>query len=134
VDGCLQVRNNTQTGAGHPKDKGDEDIWVNDDEDNDSNLGVNNAEEYLQNCIVEDQVANIRHAAIKVACHVNPFQEQTNEDQFYMVLEEVRRNVLIPEGYWVLECEWENLLYPETEAINLRTCGNEIVVVLPKAI
>jgi hypothetical protein len=57
-----------------------------------------------------------------------------HEDQFYIILDDVRRSGLIPEGYGVLECEWEDVAYPETEAINLGSRGKQIVVELPKAI
>ena len=130
--GHVQFRNAGQTGAGHPDDEGDEGDWEEDDQDN--NRGIDDVEEDLQNRISEDQAAHIRHAPIKVARHANPFHLPMHEDQFYIILDDVRRNGLIPEGYGVLECEWEDVAYPETEAINLGSRGKQIVVELPKVI
>jgi hypothetical protein len=53
VQGPVQVRNDTQTGAGHPE--GDSDDF----DDMGNNRGVTNAEEYLQNQIAKDQAPNI---------------------------------------------------------------------------
>jgi hypothetical protein len=127
VDGHVRARSDARTGAGHPEDEGD---WANEDSDDNEN----SVEGYVQNCIAEDQAANIRHAPVKVARHANPFHEGAVEDQFYAILNEVRSNGLIPEGYGVLDCEWENMCYPEVEVINLGPRGKEIVVALPKAI
>jgi hypothetical protein len=91
-------------------------------------------EEYLQDCIAEDQAKNIRHPAVKVARHANPFKVQADEDQFFAVLNQVRTHHLIPQDYGVLEHEWDNRTYPVMETINPGTRGKEIVVELPKAI
>jgi len=138
VDGHRLVRGPGQTGAGHADA---EEFWV-DEEDSDmedngggsETIEVDN-EDYLQDCIAKDQERNIRHPAIKVARHANPFESHADEDQFFGALDEVTKAHLIPEDYGVLECEWEDKTYPVMETISLSgTRGKEIVVELPKAI
>ncbi|KAJ7173237.1 hypothetical protein C8R46DRAFT_893090, partial [Mycena filopes] len=119
VEGPIQVRRPGQTGAGHPDDE-DEDEWVDE------------ADEYLHAVVEEDLAHNIRHPAIKVARHRNPFHSSTMEENFFGALGEIVRLNLVPEGYGVIEDEWEDGSYPSMEAINPGTRGKEIVVELPR--
>jgi hypothetical protein len=139
VNGHRIIRGLAQTGAGQPEDEDAEEHWVDEEEednvDNESESEMDvDTEEYLQDCIAEDQAKNIRHPAVKVARHANPFEFQTDEDRFFAALDEVRMHRLIPQDYGVLECEWEDETYPVMETINPGTRGKQIIVELPKAI
>jgi hypothetical protein len=137
VDGHRLVRGPTQTGAGQPEGEDAETFSIdNYSEDDDAEeMEVDDAEEYLQDCITEDQAKNIRHPAVKVARHANPFKCEADEDRFFAVLAEIRGRTLIPEGYGVLEHEWEDEAYPVLETINPGTRGSkQIIVELPRAI
>ncbi|KAJ7489636.1 hypothetical protein B0H11DRAFT_1720157 [Mycena galericulata] len=122
VEGAPRSRRPGQTGAGHPEDEEDEneDQWIDE------------PEEYLTQAVTEDLAHNIRHPAIKVARHKNPFRSALIEHNFVAALAEIVRQGLVPRGYGVLQDEWEDGTYPSMEAINPGTRGKEIVVVLPR--
>ncbi|KAJ7189050.1 hypothetical protein C8R46DRAFT_877303, partial [Mycena filopes] len=120
VEGPEQVRRPGQTGAGHPDD---EDQWVDEE-----------AEAYLHHAVEEDLAHNIRHPAVKVARHCNPFHSATTEVHFIGALGEIVRLGIVPASYGVLQPEWEGENYPSMEAINPGTRGKEIVVELPRDI
>ncbi|KAJ7037274.1 hypothetical protein C8F04DRAFT_952970 [Mycena alexandri] len=112
VDGTEQVRQPGQTGTGHPEDE-DEDI---------------------ANAVAEDLAHNIRHPAIKVARHNNPFRSAQVEANFFVALGQIVQHGIVPAGFGVLEEEWENTAYPVMEAINPGTRGQEIIIALPREI
>ncbi|KAJ6526580.1 hypothetical protein DFH09DRAFT_914043, partial [Mycena vulgaris] len=131
VEGNERLRRRGQTGAGHPEDEDDEDDpddpepWVDSDSDDD---------DYLTNAVTEDLAHNIRHPAIKVARHNNPFRSATIQANFFGALAEIIRQEVVPFGYNVRENEWEDGNYPVMEAINPGTRGKEIIVELPREI
>ncbi|KAJ7175566.1 hypothetical protein C8R46DRAFT_1030603 [Mycena filopes] len=63
-----------------------------------------------------------------------PVPLERNGGKFIWALGEIVRLNLVPEGYGVIEDEWEDGSYPSMEAINPGTRGKEIVVELPRDI
>ncbi|KAJ7769152.1 hypothetical protein DFH07DRAFT_736053, partial [Mycena maculata] len=125
VEGARQRRHGA-TGAGHALDD-EGDLEHSDD---DSEL---DPEEELENQIQADQAGNIRHSPVKVARHKSPFEEPEQEAAFLELLDVVLSQPEVqPEDYGVLEEEWEDEDYPETETIHTGTNGKELVVVLPR--
>jgi hypothetical protein len=138
IDGHRRVRRPGETGAGH---EDAEEFWVDEDsmpvddgESSETTEANDDDQEYLQDCIAKDQAKNIRHPAVKVARHKNPFESLAHQEQFFQALDEVRNAYLVPEGYGVLEWEWEDETYPLLETINPGARGKDIIVELPKAI
>ncbi|KAJ7616812.1 hypothetical protein DFH06DRAFT_1012770, partial [Mycena polygramma] len=127
VDGDVQPRRRGQTGAGHPEDEDEE----SDSEDED---WVDECDKDIANAVTDDLVHNIRHPPVKVARHTNPFRSAEIKENFAAALAEIVRQGVIPEGYGVLENEWEDGGYPAMEAINPGTHGKEIIVALPQEI
>ncbi|KAJ7485618.1 hypothetical protein FB451DRAFT_1023495 [Mycena latifolia] len=121
-----QRRPRGATGAGHASDdEGDPE-----ESDDESEL---DPEEELENQIQADQAENIRHAPVKVARHKSPFEELEHEEAFLELLEVVlSQPEVLPEDYGVVEEEWDEENYPETETIRTGTNGKELVVVLPR--
>ncbi|KAJ7159718.1 hypothetical protein C8R46DRAFT_880844 [Mycena filopes] len=115
VEGAEQVRRPGQTGAGHPED-----------EDADA--------AYITSAVTEDLAHNIRHPAIKVARHSNPFRSPQVEADFFAALGQITQEGIVPGGYGVLEAEWAEGGYPAMEVINPGTRGQEIVVALPREV
>ncbi|KAK7007956.1 hypothetical protein R3P38DRAFT_3211610 [Favolaschia claudopus] len=120
VEGPEVVRQPGQTGAGHEEDE-DENAWVDEPEG-------------LVDAVTDDLAHNIRHPPVKVAKHKNPFRLATTEQAFYNALNEYQTNNVIPEGYGVLEAEWEDEMYPVLESINPGTRGKELIIALPRDI
>lgn len=121
-----QPRPRGATGAGHASD----DEAEGEESDNHSELDL---EEELENQIQADQAQNIRHAPVKVARHESPFDDVEQEDMFLELLDAViSQPEVLPADYGVLEDEWEDEDYPETETIRTGTNGKELVVVLPR--
>ncbi|KAJ7487940.1 hypothetical protein FB451DRAFT_1025194 [Mycena latifolia] len=88
-----------QPGAGNPPD-----------EDND--------QPGLVDRIGGDQVAQIRHEAIDVPDHRNPFSDDSaTESLFFGVLSEVVRQDVTPVGYGLLPEEWDEDGYPDVEIL-----------------
>ncbi|KAJ6578020.1 hypothetical protein B0H19DRAFT_1208066 [Mycena capillaripes] len=121
VEGAERARHPGQSGAGHPEDE-EEGQWVDEQDDN------------LADTVANDLAHNIRHPAIKVARHKNPFRSLLIEENFFAALEEIVRQGMVPEGYGVLQNEWEDGAYPTMEAINPGTHGKEIIIALPRDI
>ncbi|KAJ7679330.1 hypothetical protein DFH06DRAFT_974840, partial [Mycena polygramma] len=121
VEGTQRIQRRGQTGAGHPEDEGDDDDqdWIDED---------------LADAVENDLAHNIRHPAIKVARHRNPFRSRQIENGFFAGLQDIVRHGIVPEGFGVLETEWEDGDYPAVEAINPGTRGREIIVALPREI
>ncbi|KAJ7486550.1 hypothetical protein FB451DRAFT_1391460 [Mycena latifolia] len=123
VEGDERVPRPGQTGAGHPDDEEDLDAWE-DEHD----------EDFLTHAVAEDLAHNIRHPAIKVARHKNPFRSAEMEANFFAALAEITEQNIVPQGFRVQEDEWEDGGYPAAEAINPGTRGKEIIVALPREI
>ena len=86
-----------ETGAGHPSDErvGD-----------------------LANRLHEHQSRNVKHDAITVPSHANPFTSNSGAQRtFCSVLADVVRHNVIPSSYGVLPEEWTDGLYPDTEQL-----------------
>ncbi|KAJ7764734.1 hypothetical protein B0H16DRAFT_1413551 [Mycena metata] len=115
VEGPVRIRRPGHTGAGHPEDEDE-------------------SEEYLNNAVAEDLAHNIRHPPVKVARHSNPFHSAEIEAGFFGALAEIVRCGILPNGYGVVQDEWEDATYPVMEAINPGTRGREIIVELPRDI
>jgi hypothetical protein len=114
VEGAERVQRPGQTGAGHEED----DDWI-------------DKTEPLVNAVTDDLAHNIRHPAIKVACHRKPFRSPEIEQNFLAALGDIIAQGIVPEGYGVLENEWDGP-YPALEAINPGTRGKQILVALPR--
>lgn len=127
VVGPERLRNPMQTGAG-----------VIDEEDHaldiDASVLTEENEEHLENMITEDQEHNIRHAPVRVARHQNPFETEGEEVDFFAILAMVASGDIVPEGYGVLQEEWDDDHYPELEVINTGARGLELEVTLPRQI
>ncbi|KAK7023060.1 hypothetical protein R3P38DRAFT_3317322 [Favolaschia claudopus] len=116
------------SGAGNPPDKedegeGDEDEDEDKDEDED---------DMLEDRIRADQDPQIRHEAIEVPNHRNPFnQDPEMERKFFDTLADVVTQDVVPEGYGVLPEEWEAEAYPDVEVLAAgRTMKKKIAVSL----
>ncbi|KAJ7643032.1 hypothetical protein DFH06DRAFT_999206 [Mycena polygramma] len=124
VEGAPRARRPGQTGAGHPGD-----------EDSDDGLDwMDENGEDLADAVEDDLAHNIRHPAIEVARHRNPFHSKAIEEKFFAALQEIIHHDLVPQGYGVLETEWEDGTYPAMETINPGTRGKGIVVALPREV
>ncbi|KAJ7234973.1 hypothetical protein C8J57DRAFT_1439477 [Mycena rebaudengoi] len=89
----------TQTGAGNPQDEAD------------GNPG-------LADRIAADQDPQIRHDAIEVPDHRNPFgDDEEMENRFFAVLREVMEHNITPAGYGLLPEEWDEEGYPDVEIL-----------------
>ena len=65
-----------------------------------------------------DQGPQIRHEAIEVPDHKNPFRDDTDaEGEFFAVLADVVREEIVPVGYGVLPEEWDEDGYPDIEIL-----------------
>ncbi|GBE84083.1 hypothetical protein SCP_0600610 [Sparassis crispa] len=133
VSGRVQNRRRGQTGAGHPEDDSDSD-------DSDLELGENENEnedrmiEMLENRIANDQERNIRHKPIKVATHRNPFPDPQSLALFWQLLDAVRAQDIIPDGYGVTPTEWQDGVYPEEEVIRMGRKKKGLVIALPSVV
>ncbi|KAK7012593.1 hypothetical protein R3P38DRAFT_2549489 [Favolaschia claudopus] len=116
-----RTRRAGQTGAGHSDDE----------EDSDGDVEMNEPEE-LVNAVTDDLAHNVRHPAVKVARHQNPFRSPETEQAFRGALAEVIRQGIVPQGYGVRAEEWEDGTYPAMETINPGTRGKEMVIALPR--
>ncbi|KAJ7183656.1 hypothetical protein C8R46DRAFT_1159146 [Mycena filopes] len=72
----------------------------------------------LEDQIALDQNPQIRHDAIEVPDHRNPFSDDTgSESLFFELLAEVVEEEVIPTGYGVLPEEWGEDGYPDVEIL-----------------
>ncbi|KAJ7042188.1 hypothetical protein C8F04DRAFT_946252, partial [Mycena alexandri] len=72
----------------------------------------------LDDQIALDQNPQIRHDAIDVPDHRNPFSEDTvSENTFFELLAAVMAEEIIPAGYGVLPAEWGEDNYPDVETL-----------------
>ncbi|KAJ7259953.1 hypothetical protein B0H12DRAFT_1014234 [Mycena haematopus] len=129
VAGARRRQGRGETGAGHASD--DE---GGSGEESDSDLDHEpDVQEELENQIEADQAQNIRHAPVKVARHHSPFEDDEDEAAFLELLQVILSQPdVLPADYGVVEEEWEDADYPETEVIRTGTNGKELVVVLPR--
>ncbi|KAF8135370.1 hypothetical protein K438DRAFT_1497103, partial [Mycena galopus ATCC 62051] len=75
-------------------------------------------QEGLAEFIRVDQGPHIRHEAVDVPDHRNPFSDNSGtENLFFSVLEQVVREEIIPAGYGILADEWEEDTYPAVEIL-----------------
>ncbi|KAH9833236.1 uncharacterized protein C8Q71DRAFT_725881 [Rhodofomes roseus] len=65
--------------------------------------------------IIASQESNIRHAAVKVARHSNPFESQEDEDAFWAILEQVSNTGFLPPHMNIRSDDWEDIGYPTYE-------------------
>ncbi|KAJ7286285.1 hypothetical protein C8J57DRAFT_1431768 [Mycena rebaudengoi] len=87
----------TGSGAGNPPDESDDD---------------------LVERIAQDQGPQVRHEAIDVPDHRNPFLEDNAlESRFFDVLAEVVEADIVPAGYGIMPEEWEDEGYPNVEIV-----------------
>jgi hypothetical protein len=108
-----RVRHHT-TGAGHPQD-----------EDDDSNSEMDQSSQPpLAAQMASDQQTHLRHAAIVVPLHGNPFGDSTvEEDQFWHVLSNVVREGITSEGIGLHQEEWHDGVYPSYESLRVSNRG-----------
>ncbi|KAJ6479151.1 hypothetical protein C8R45DRAFT_832988, partial [Mycena sanguinolenta] len=86
-------------GAGNPPDEDEEDCD-------------------LEDHIRSDQDTQIRHDAVDVPDHRNPFGDDSEtEGRFFAVLAEVVRKEITPAGYGMLPEEWDEDGYPDIEIL-----------------
>lgn len=108
--GCFgkeKVRRTHQTGAGHNNDK-DEDITV----DVDNSL-----------------------PSVKVKSTRSPFPNDATQELFRQALKKAVKEALVPEGYRVLEDEWEDGEYPAFEMLQVgKKRSGETVIPLPQEV
>ncbi|KAJ7032986.1 hypothetical protein C8F04DRAFT_1003267 [Mycena alexandri] len=125
VEGRRLRRGRNQTGAGVTSDDEGE---VTDSDDDERSL-----EEQLENRVQDDLSRNIRHAPVKVARHRCPFQDEELQDHFLTLLDDIlSRPEDLPQGYGIVDDEWEDEDYPEVEVIRPGTRGKELRVILPR--
>lgn len=87
-----------ETGAGHPPDERVKD---------------------LADRIHSHQSRNVKHDAVQVPRHANPFDRNPDEmgKKFVSILDDVVRAEIVPEGYGMHPDEWEENYYPDTEKL-----------------
>ena len=131
VHGVEQTRPNQQTGAGHAEDEG---VASGSDSSGSDEGGETDDTEWaeLQHQIAHDQSHNIRHKAVKVARHRNPFVTPEAETEFQDVLSMIVEGKAIPAGFGVCTDEWDGG-YPELETIKTGSRGKQLEVILPEA-
>lgn len=134
VNGQEQRRPPGQTGAGHPEDEEVDDAYGNqagntsEDEDEDHELLFTDD---VERSIAQDQQRNIRHDPIKVKRSRNPFTTEQGPVDLITILSAAWAHGIIPNGYGVLEAEWNGDHYPETETIKFGKKRRELEVILP---
>lgn len=69
--------------------------------------------------IAEDQDHHIRHEAVEVTQIELPFESEEGQQIFFDTFREVHKAGIIPEAMGVGEAEWEDEVYPETEAVKV---------------
>ncbi|KAH9921289.1 uncharacterized protein B0H18DRAFT_956665 [Fomitopsis serialis] len=102
------------------EDQGDEDYESEDDE--------------LVTRIIADQESNIRHAAVKVARHANPFRNQDKEDAFWAALQEISDLNYLPRNLNIRNDEWDDDGYPTYEDLAIGKRKQSLRVELPHAL
>jgi hypothetical protein len=129
------------TGAGHPPDEmvAEE---LDESSRDESNLGRQNGDDlerdeyaHMQAQITADSQGNIKHKAVKVPYHQNPFATHPEvEAVFLTTFTDTSAEEAVPEHFGVLTEEWEMDLYPTHEDLKCRRKGRSLDIVLPEDI
>ncbi|KAJ7575657.1 hypothetical protein C8J56DRAFT_798462 [Mycena floridula] len=115
VDGRVR-RETGETGAGNANDERQE-------------------VEDISDRISKDQEPHIKHEAVKVPRHANPFlNSPQHEDTFFSALAEVIEKKVIPSGYGVLPGEWDEDGYPDIELLAVGRRNKPVVLSLAEPI
>jgi hypothetical protein len=120
VDRAERVRVPGQTGAGHPPDE-------------EPGLDIDELEwEDVEEQIAVDQDSNFHHEAVAVPKHTNLFNSAEAEDIFKQAFNIVVEQGILPEGYGLLQEDWDDGEYPSFEMIRSgRRSGKELRIALP---
>ncbi|KAF8509535.1 hypothetical protein JB92DRAFT_2729807 [Gautieria morchelliformis] len=129
------------SGAGHPSDEDSTDALSDASATRDLRTmpdesdAESDAEEFttLQRQIGADLQANIKHQAVKVPRHQNPFDRlpPAAEAAFWRVLQELEDTGFQPKNMGVLPEEWDDGTYPTPEVLTAGRRAKEISVCLP---
>jgi hypothetical protein len=79
--------------------------------------------------IRSDQEKHVRHEAVNVPDHRNPFQDEDAETEFHKVLAKVIEHGIEPAGYGLHSDEWEEDSYPVLEFIRAGNRGGKEIQV-----
>ncbi|EIN13071.1 hypothetical protein PUNSTDRAFT_42477 [Punctularia strigosozonata HHB-11173 SS5] len=110
-------------GGDHEADEDDEELTVPDPEPEDPALAE------LVDEIGRLQEKNLRHKALRVARHSNPFEDNEEaEEAFWEAAAELQRSNIIPRFYGVHEDEQDSATYPDFETIRWRQVGDNAEV------
>jgi hypothetical protein len=112
-------RRQGQTGAGHPREDDDGDVTC--------------YESAIARDIAHDEERNFHHA-VEAPIHRKPFLDCDEETVFYNRLAHLIRERIIPPGYGILPCEWEDGVYPSIEVLRTGRRGKYIQVSLDDSI
>ncbi|KII85214.1 hypothetical protein PLICRDRAFT_45380 [Plicaturopsis crispa FD-325 SS-3] len=113
VHGKETRRTQGQTGAGHPTDEEAES-----DDDSTSEPGSAVRGNDLAQRVADDLESDIRHDAIPVPDHRNPFNGNADlEGEYFDKLQEIIVRGDMPTGFGILEDEWVDGMYPTVEVI-----------------
>lgn len=124
VHGAIRKPHRGQTGAGQLADEAVPEV------DSDQELDEDDWED-LEEQIEQAHESNFHHDAVPVPKHANPFSGEA-EQVFEDALERVRAARIIPEGYGLLEDEWEDGVYPSFQILKSgRRGGKELRIALP---
>ncbi|KAH9911007.1 uncharacterized protein B0H18DRAFT_830865, partial [Fomitopsis serialis] len=126
VDGTPKRRRLGQTGAGHSADTDDEDEPMEDQSDGEA--------EDASDDDGDDEESNIRHAAVKVARHANPFRDEDKEDAFWATLQEISALNYLPRNLNIRNDEWDDEGYPTYEDLAVGKRKQSLRVELPHAL
>lgn len=77
----------------------------------------NSADVLLATQVANDQQTQVRHDAIDVPGHSNPFDDDASERQFWHILGEVVERDIIPQAVGLLSDEWDDGTYPTFEVL-----------------
>jgi predicted DNA-binding ribbon-helix-helix protein len=82
--------------------------------------------------IQEELRSQIRHEAVRVPDHRNPFLDERLETEFFTALQELVEEEVIPVGYGLHKDEWEGDAYPTFETLHVgkRRGGKSTVISL----
>jgi hypothetical protein len=100
-----------QTGAGHPADEDDIDLFVNDDDWVDTDESEEAAE-----ALVEANL-NTYTEPVPVPEHNSPFVSDAEMRAFAIMLSQYEGSGYLPAGYGMLRGEWEDGIYPTIQVI-----------------
>lgn len=152
VDGPERIRGPRQTGAGHLADEDDDEGWEDEPQAepgaSDSDIDTLSTLSFLSNTsntgpsltpsaarrIHRNILPNIRHRAIPVARHEDPFASRPTElqDAFFEALNEACRDPnRVPAGYGVREDEWDDGEYSQLQYLSVGARREQMPIHLP---